>query len=149
VATPAGGDDLHQVNEIERQPGLSIATDNKGLSGALATRPALDLPIVVSEWARNNHEIIRVVLDRYNNRETINLRSWWRDDDGTYKPGRSGLTLAIKHLPALAQGLADALQQARTLGLVEVPTTTTTKDRTAAARQRRYRQRRKRTVTEA
>jgi hypothetical protein len=106
------------------------------MTAAEATR----FPIIIAEWQRNSREVVRVSLDRFNNRDTIDIRSWWRDGDGTFKPGRGGLTLAVKHLPALADGLADALQRARILGLVEP--TTKSKDRTAAERQRRYRQRR-------
>jgi Transcriptional Coactivator p15 (PC4) len=101
---------------------------------------ATRFPIVIAEWQRNSREMLRVSLDRFNNRNTIDIRSWWRDSDGAFKPGRSGLTLAVKHLPSLADGLAHALQRARILGLIEP--TTNSKDRTAAERQRRYRQRR-------
>jgi hypothetical protein len=107
------------------------------MTAAEATR----FPIIIAEWQRNGREVVRVSLDRFNNRNTIDIRSWWRDGSGTFRPGRSGLTLAVKHVPALADGLGDALQRARILGLIEP--TTNIKDRTAAERQRRYRQRRK------
>jgi hypothetical protein len=98
------------------------------------------LPIIIAEWDRNSREIIRVCLDRYNGRDTIDIRSWWRDSDGSLKPSRGGLTLAVHHLPVLAAGLADALRRARAFGLIQPATNN--KDRTAAERQRRYRQRR-------
>jgi hypothetical protein len=53
------------------------------------------------------------------------------DDNGNWHPGRGGLTLSLKHLPALAEGLADALDRARALGLVEPVTGTNSKDKTA------------------
>jgi hypothetical protein len=101
-------------------------------------------PIIVAEWPRNSREIIRIALDRFNNRETIDIRSWWQDGEGNWRPGRGGITVAVRHLQALADGLADALQQARELGLIEP---TNGKDRTAAERQRRYRQRRRNGAT--
>jgi hypothetical protein len=101
---------------------------------------AARFPIIIAEWPRNGREMVRVSLDRFNNCNTIDIRSWWRDSDGTLKPGRSGLTLAVTHLPALADGLVDALRRARILELLEPATKG--KDRTAAERQRRYRQRR-------
>jgi hypothetical protein len=64
---------------------------------------------------------------------------WWKDGEGNWRPGRGGLTLAVNHLPALADGLADALERAREFGLIEPATKS--KDRTAAERQRRYRRR--------
>jgi hypothetical protein len=108
--------------------------------GRLLTPEIAPFPIVVAEWDRNGREIVRVALDRFNNRYTIDVRAWWRDADGSWRPGRGGLTLAVKHLPALADGLASALDRARVFGLIEPATSG--KDRTAAERQRRYRQRR-------
>jgi len=109
----------------------------------LSDKPATVYPIVVAEWQRNSREIVRVALDSFNNRETIDIRSWWRDNEDNWRPGRGGLTLAVKHLPALAEGLAGALQRARALGLVEPVTNikSSTTDKTAAERQRRYRER--------
>jgi hypothetical protein len=101
---------------------------------------ALRFPIIVSEWRRNNRELVRISLDCFNKCITVDIRSWWRDDGGIFRPGRNGLTLAVQHLPALANGLAGALDRARALGLIE-PISTTNKDKTAAERQRRYRER--------
>lgn len=36
-------------------------------------------PIIIAEWDRNSREIIRVALDRYKGRLTINARVWYRD----------------------------------------------------------------------
>jgi hypothetical protein len=81
-----------------------------------------------------------------NGRFRIDVRAGRRDSDGTFKPGR-GLTLAVQYLPALTSGLADALQRARALLLIELATNS--KDRTAAERLSRYRQRRNAGVTVA
>jgi transcriptional coactivator p15 (PC4) len=137
---PAEVTHLCQISDIDRQTDLSARTDNKRVSGVVANRPAPGFPMVIAEWPRNSRELVRVSLDRFNNRETIDIRSWWQDAEGDWRPGRSGLTLAVKHLPALADGLAEALGRARALGLVEAAPTN--KDKTAAERQRRYRQRR-------
>jgi hypothetical protein len=98
-------------------------------------------PLVIAEWPRNGRELVRISLDRFNDRFTIDIRSWWRDTDGIFRPSRGGLTLAVKHVPALADGLDKALRRAVVLGLVEEPVSKS-KDPTAAERQRRYRQRR-------
>ena len=76
-------------------------------------------PIIIAEWPKNSlGEIIRVAIDRYNNRFTIDVRTWWPDRNGVFKPGRDGLTLAIQHLPTLAEHLGRALRRAHALGLV-------------------------------
>lgn len=76
-------------------------------------------PVIIAQFDRNDREVIRVSLDQYNGRHTIDMRSWWRDSAGEFKPGRSGLTLSIKHIHSLADGLASALQRAQALGLVD------------------------------
>jgi hypothetical protein len=74
---------------------------------------------VIAEWDRNAREVVRVALDQYNGRHTINVRVWYRDDGDTLKPGRAGITLAVKHLPALCDAMAKALAKARHLGLLD------------------------------
>jgi hypothetical protein len=66
----------------------------------------------------NASRLLRVALDRYSGRHTINARVWYRDGD-QIKPGKSGIALGVKHLPALADALGKALAQARELGLLD------------------------------
>ena len=40
---------------------------------------------------------------------------------GELKPGKTGISLSLKHLPDLAEGLQKALVEARQLGLIEEP----------------------------
>jgi hypothetical protein len=76
------------------------------------------LPITIAEWPRNEREVLRVSLDRFNGRGMVDVRAWWHDDDGSWKPGRGGLTLPTKHLRMLADGLARAVVEAEEIGLV-------------------------------
>jgi hypothetical protein len=75
-------------------------------------------PIIIAEWDRNKREVVRVVLDRYNGRHTVNVRIWYHDDGGL-KPSKTGITLSVKHLPALADALAKAERQARERSLLD------------------------------
>lgn len=84
-----------------------------------AERKADRFPIVIAEWPRNYRELVRVALGRFHDRFTVEIRTWWRDADGVFKPSRAGLTLAIKHLPKLAAAINKALQRAEVLGLTE------------------------------
>src|SRR5271170_5347523 len=74
------------------------------------------LPLVIAEWPRNSREIVHISLDRFNT-FTIDVRTWWRDANGTFKPGPAGLTLPVKHLRKLTEGLVSALRRAEALGL--------------------------------
>jgi hypothetical protein len=77
-----------------------------------------DLPLALAEWPRNERETVRVRLDRYNGHVVVDCRCWWSDASGELKPGRGGLTLAVRHLPALADAVAAALTQAQVHGLL-------------------------------
>jgi Transcriptional Coactivator p15 (PC4) len=90
----------------------------------MSALPELKFPLVISEWDRNAREVIRVALDHYQGRHTIDIRVWYHADDvlklekSVLKPGKTGITLAVKHLPAIANAMAKALDEARELGLL-------------------------------
>jgi len=69
-------------------------------------------PHLIAEWPRNSREVIRVALDQYNGRFTLNIRVWYRDQAGELRPGKTGVTLALKHLPEMAAALSRALDVA-------------------------------------
>jgi len=95
-------------------------------------------PIVIASWPRHGSEIVQVSLDRFKNGFTIDIRAWWRDARGVFKPKRDGLTLSIAQLPNLAAALNRALDRAAGLGLVKpVP-----KDLSTAGRPDQFRDRR-------
>lgn len=104
------------IKDLDRQTGTKTPIEGKELSGASANR--LTFPIIVAEWDRNAREVVRVSLDFYSGRNTIDVRTWYRDGD-QLKPSKSGITLALHHLPNLAQGLTDALGQARLFALLD------------------------------
>lgn len=73
-------------------------------------------PIIIAEWDRNSREIIRVALDRYKGRLTVNARVWYRDGDEV-RPTKQGLTLSIKHLAFLSGALEKTALKIIELGL--------------------------------
>jgi hypothetical protein len=80
---------------------------------------APSLPIIASKFSKNSREEVQVALSDYHGKTIVNVRVWFRGDDNEMRPGKSGLAMSVKHLPALAKALADALDQAREMGLVE------------------------------
>lgn len=62
-------------------------------------------PITVAEWQRNGRERIRISLEQYCGRDFVSLRTWWTGEDGKEHAGRDGITLDIRHVPKLAQGV--------------------------------------------
>jgi hypothetical protein len=74
-------------------------------------------PSISSEWPKNSRgEIIRVSLDEFKGKPTLDLCAWYTAESGETKPTRSGLTIAIKHLPQIAGGVAAALAEANRRG---------------------------------
>jgi hypothetical protein len=76
-------------------------------------------PTIISEWAKNARETIRVSLDSFNGSPIICVRTFCRADDGELRPGRQGMALGIKHLPALSEAIDKALAEAKARGLVD------------------------------
>ncbi len=74
--------------------------------------------IVIAEWQKNSREVLRVRLDSFQGQAVICARSWYKASDGTLKPGRGGLTVSIRHLPALASALAKAVEAATASGFI-------------------------------
>lgn len=97
---------------------MSLSHNAAGVSTPM---PLPTFPHVIAEWDRNSREVVRVALDQYQGRYTINARVWFRAEGGELRPGKSGMTLSVKHLPAMADALAKALERAIELGLVEEP----------------------------
>lgn len=106
----AGAANTHGAKNIE-------GIDDRSYARAGGS-PQAEKRVVVASWPRNAREQIEVALDQYQDCRTIDLRTWFTSADGSQRPTRSGLSLSIKHLPALADALAKALARARELGLV-------------------------------
>jgi len=75
------------------------------------------LPLLIAEWPRNSKDLIRVRLNAFNGRTTIELREWY-PTDGDYKPGRAGITLSVAHVRTLADAFAKALAEAESRNLL-------------------------------
>ena len=97
---------------------MTAATLDRPAGSAAQICAPSAFPIVIAQWDRNAREVVRVALDRYSERNTIDLRIWYRDGD-QLRPARAGVTLSLKHLPALAQAIAEALRQAKALRLLD------------------------------
>ncbi len=75
--------------------------------------------IIIAEWPKNGRETLRVRIDSFKSQAVICCRAWYPASDGTLKPGRGGLTISIRHLPALTNALAKALETANAAGLID------------------------------
>lgn len=66
---------------------------------------------------KNSREEIRVSLDHYMGCHLVNLRVWFRADDGTMRPTKKGVALRAECLSEVLQALhhLDAVMTARGL----------------------------------
>jgi hypothetical protein len=79
------------------------------------------LPVTVAQWSRNAKDTVMIRIDQFNGTTVIDIRSWRKSTDGELRPGRSGITMSVRHIPALASALTNAETTARQLGLLTEP----------------------------
>jgi hypothetical protein len=72
--------------------------------------------IIVGEIDKSGRETIRIALSAYEGTPTVSIWRWYRTPSGEMRPGKGGLVVGLRHLPALAEALASALATARANG---------------------------------
>jgi hypothetical protein len=76
---------------------------------------------IIAEWPLNKREMLRVSIDKWKGLDLINIRKWFWNEDDELRPGKGGIVLKPKHLPALAEAVANAVAVARGRGLLQHP----------------------------
>ena len=74
--------------------------------------------VVISTFEKNKKEEVRVSLDTFHGKKLINLRVWFKDDDGTMKPGKQGIALGVDRYKDLAGAILELGQHLKTNGLI-------------------------------
>lgn len=72
--------------------------------------------IIVGEIDKSARETIRIALSAYEGTPTLSIWCWYRTPSGDLRPGKGGLIVGLRHLPALADALAAAVTTAREKG---------------------------------
>ena len=111
---------LSNTQDGAQAPSLPATADTPENAPRLNSGAASGLlfPHTVAEWQKNTRETIRVSLSEYHGRAIIDCRQWYSGNDGELKPSPKGLSLAVSHLPALADAIGKAMDLARKHGLV-------------------------------
>ena len=73
---------------------------------------------LIATIAKNTRETVRVELDEYRGHQLLSVRVWFSDNAGEARPSPKGLSVDVRHLPALRAALDDAEREARTAGLI-------------------------------
>jgi hypothetical protein len=77
-----------------------------------------NLPIVIAQWRRGANNTVMIRLDQFKGSTVVCIRAWWTSPNAELRPGRSGITMSVQHLSALARALTKAEAVARRLGLL-------------------------------
>jgi hypothetical protein len=74
---------------------------------------------VIAEITKNSREVIRVTLGAFKNQQIAGARVWFKADDGSWRPGKSGIAFKIELLPAVVDAFTEAAAAARARGALE------------------------------
>ena len=124
---------MMDANNMMGTDNMSIA-DAQNAAGGLRPIPAIGQPEigeaipesgfglpeanVIVSWPKNGRETLWVRLDTFKGQNVIDARAWCAGAGGELKPGRGGLSVALRHLPALADAMTTALVTATAHGLL-------------------------------
>jgi Transcriptional Coactivator p15 (PC4) len=74
--------------------------------------------VLVSQFEKNKKEEVRVSIDTFHGRKLINIRVFYKDDDGTMKPGKQGFALSVEQYKDLAGAILELGQHLKAEGLI-------------------------------
>jgi hypothetical protein len=92
-------------------PPVSHPTDHALAEGGVMTDAT-----IIAEWPINKRESVRVSVEQYKGVDLVNIRKWFKAEDGSLRPGKAGIALNVKHLPQLTEAMTKALSAAARLG---------------------------------
>jgi hypothetical protein len=107
------------ANRAKREVFRMTSISSGARTGNQIKPPGENQSVLVGEFSANSREVARVTLDEYKGHKLVRVSKWWPDELGELRPGKGGIAVNVKHLPRLAELIAAALDQARTLGLIE------------------------------
>ena len=74
--------------------------------------------MTVAVIQKNAREELRVSVETFKGVPLVNLRVWFRNEEGEWRPGKQGVALRLELLPELAQALEQAGEEAERQGLM-------------------------------
>jgi hypothetical protein len=73
---------------------------------------------LIGTFRKNAREEVRVMLRTYKGADLADVRAWYKDPEGNYRPGKDGLAVRVEQLPLLLELMQSAVQRARDEGLL-------------------------------
>jgi hypothetical protein len=94
---------------------------NWGQPKSSVPKAAVAFPILVAEWPRSEREVLRIMLSKYRERISIDVRAWFRTrQGGELRPSRRGFSLPLTEISDIREGLRKAEKIAAQLGLTDL-----------------------------
>ena len=75
--------------------------------------------VVVAQFEKKKKEEVRVSIETFNGRKFINIRVFYKDDDGEWKPGKQGLAVSVDRYKDLAGSVLEVGQYLKANGLIQ------------------------------
>lgn len=66
--------------------------------------------VIVHSFPKSEDEEVRIGLQKYKGRYYIDLRVWFQDETGTFKPSKKGISVSVERFPELRKGLEKLLE---------------------------------------
>ena len=63
---------------------------------------------IVRDIPKNSNEIFRVEITEFKGSQYLNIRVWYRDKDGEFKPTQKGIAVAPEIFPQLKDAILEA-----------------------------------------
>jgi hypothetical protein len=73
---------------------------------------------VFAHITKNKRERLRVELQEYRGHHLLSVRIWFLDPIGRLLPSHKGLSISLRHLPAVRQAIEEAEEVAQRNGLI-------------------------------
>lgn len=74
--------------------------------------------VVIAAFEKNKKEEVRLGVETFHGRKIINIRVFYKDDDGVMKPGKQGLALSVDRYKDLAGAILELGQHLKSNGLI-------------------------------
>jgi hypothetical protein len=62
---------------------------------------------LIAQFEKNATEVVRVSLTEYRGRKLVDMRVYYADDAGEYRPTKKGVSLSVDVYPDLKRALLD------------------------------------------
>lgn len=74
--------------------------------------------VMIAQFEKNKREEVRLSVGVFHGRRIINVRVFYKDDDGTWKPGKQGLAISVERYKDLAGAVLQVGEHLKTNGLL-------------------------------